>query len=275
MASFGPLVSAGWLAEHLADPDLRVIDFRWYLDGRSGLQAYHAGHIPDAVFVDLEDVTGRDGPGRHPLPTAEEFEARMRAAGVSRHTRVVVYDDLGGYSAARLWWLLRHFGHAAQAVLDGGLQAWNSPLSRDDPRVQPGDFTARVAADDVVDVEAVRASLGERVLIDARAPERYRGETEPIDARAGHIPGARSRPWELNLGPDRRFLPPAELRRGFAALGLERGDQAICYCGSGVTACHDLLALEVAGLAGGRLYEGSWSDWSSRSDLPAATGPAP
>lgn len=267
-----------WLLEHVTDPDVRVIDFRWYLDGRDGPAAYRAGHIPGAVFLDLADVTGETGPGRHPLPSPERFAAALRAAGVSRSTRVVAYDDATSIpTAARLWWLLRHFGHAQAAVLDGGIQAWPGTLERgDEPPPAPGDFqAAEPLLDEVVDAERVRDRAPETILIDARAPERYRGETEPVDPRAGHIRGALSAPWDSNLSPDGRMRSPEELRRRFAELGIAEGQQVIAYCGSGVSASHDLLALEVAGLPGGRLYEGSWSDWSRRDDLPAATGAVP
>src|SRR3989440_4515374 len=173
---FGPLVEAGWLHKHLADPDVRVIDFRWYLQRRVGREEYSHGHIPGAVFVALEDVTGEEGAGRHPLPTAKQFEREMRKAGVDPDTMVVAYDDAGGSVAARLWFLLGYFGHSAQAVLDGGLQAWGGPLENDIPKVGPGDFHARPTGQPgVLDFEAVRALRGVP-LIDARAAERYRGE---------------------------------------------------------------------------------------------------
>jgi len=269
MPSFGPLVSAAWLAEHLADADLRVIDLRWYLDGRSGRDAHRAGHIPGAVFVDLEkDLTAPTGPGRHPIPGPAQFEATMRAAGVDDGSRVVVYGDDGPYSSARLWWLLRYYGHPAVAVLDGGLAAWNGPLEEGAVEPAPGDFRARAADGSmVVDREQVRAA-GDAVLLDARVGERYRGEVEPIDSKAGHIPGALNVPWKANLDDQLRFRPPAELRRLYAA---GEGREVIAYCGSGVNAAIDLLAMELAGIEGARLYEGSWSDWS-RQDLPVATG---
>ena len=268
----GPLAGAGWLREHSNDRDLRVIDFRWYLQGRNGHDEYLRGHIPGAVFVDLEAVTGKEGGGRHPLPTAAQFEAEMRRAGVGDRTTVVVYDDSGGSIAARLWFLLEWFGHRSQRVLDGGLQAWDGPLSTDVPRVPAGDFHAgEPERSRVLDVAAVRELKGVP-LLDARAPERYRGEKEPIDPKAGHIPGALSAPWTDNLGPDGRFKAPEDLRRRFADLGAVGG--AVAYCGSGVNACHELLAMRVAGLPDARLYAGSWSDWSSR-DLPVATGADP
>jgi thiosulfate/3-mercaptopyruvate sulfurtransferase len=197
----------------------------------------------------------------------------MRRAGVNPRSRVVVYDDAGGFSAARLWWLLRRFGHAQVAVLDGGLQSWPAELETSEPAVPAGDYVAIAAAPgQVLDLEAVRTRGRDTVLLDARAGERYRGETEPMDPRAGHIPGALNAYWLENLGPDGRFLPPAELRARYARLGVEAGEQVVAYCGSGVSACHDLLALEVAGLGRGRLYEGSWSDWSRHPEVAAETG---
>ncbi len=271
----GPLVDAAWLAAHIDDPDLRLIDFRWYLDGRRGRDAYNAGHLPGAVFVDMDDVTAETGPGRHPIPSPERFAAAMRAAGVSRRSLVVVYDDAGGSIAARLWWLLRHFGHSPVAMLDGGLQAWPGGLSTATPSPPPGDLEAVARPGEVVDLEAVRARAPSVVLLDARAGERYRGETEPVDPRAGHIPGALSAPWKDNLGDDGRLLPPARLRERFAELGAGEPGRVIVSCGSGVNACHHILAMEVAGLGHPHLYEGSWSDWSRHPDLPAATGAEP
>lgn len=269
--SFGPLVDAAWLRKHLTDGDLRLIDFRWYLRGKQGREEYLKGHIPGAVFVDLEEVTG-EGPGRHPLPTREQFETAMRKAGVNSATRVVAYDDAGGSVASRLWFLLRYFGHREAAVLDGGLQTWESALETEASHVSPGDF--RAGAPDhskVLDVEAVRHLRGVP-LIDARAPTRYRGETEPVDPKAGHIPGALNAPFLGNLRADGRFKSPDELRERFSELGDENG--AVFYCGSGVNATHEVLAMEIAGLPNARIYEGSWSDWSRR-DLPVATGTEP
>jgi thiosulfate/3-mercaptopyruvate sulfurtransferase len=270
---FGPLVDADWLLAHLHDPDLRVIDFRWYLSGRNGRDEYRRGHIAGAVFVDLEAVTGKEGGGRHPLPSAQQFEEEMRRAGVSTNTRVVVYDDAtAAPTASRLWFLLRLFGHRAHAVLDGGLQAWRSVLETETRSVERGDFAA--AEPDmsrVLDCESVSKLRGVP-LVDARAGERYRGEREPIDPKAGHIPGARSLPYTENLAPDGRFKSPDELRRQFRALGVTDG--AVFYCGSGVNATQQLLAMEIAGLPNARLYAGSWSDWSNR-DLPVATGEHP
>jgi thiosulfate/3-mercaptopyruvate sulfurtransferase len=272
VTAFGPLVEADWLRGHVDDADLRLVDFRWYLQGRNGRDEYQRGHIPGAAFVDLEAVTGEGGGGRHPLPSAHQFERAMRAAGIDGDSRVVVYDDSGGSVAARLWFLLGYFGHRAQAVLDGGLQAWAGPLETRAPDVEPGNFTAGDPdRSKTLDFEAVRRLRG-TPLIDARAGERYRGEKEPIDPKAGHIPGALNAPFSDSLGADGRFKPPAELRRRYEELGAARG--AVFYCGSGVNATHHVLGMAVAGLPGARIYAGSWSDWSNR-DAPVATGPNP
>lgn len=272
MTPFGPVVNPEWLREHMDDPDLRVVDFRWSLLGGKGLEAYERGHIPGAVFVDLQAVTGRDeGVGRHPLPTGAQFEEEMRKAGISSDTKVVAYDDAGGSIASRLWFLLGWFGHDGQAILDGGIGAWGEPLATDVPAVARGDFRSRETdRSRILDFDAVRKLAGV-ALLDARAGERYRGEKEPVDPKAGHIPGALSAPWTENLGPDGRFKSPEQLRKRFAGLGVDGDNGAVVYCGSGVTATHDLLAMELAGLANGRLYAGSWSDWSNR-DAPIATG---
>jgi thiosulfate/3-mercaptopyruvate sulfurtransferase len=195
----------------------------------------------------------------------------MQQAGVGPQTKVVAYDDAGGSIASRLWFLLRFFGHDSQAVLDGGLAAWAAPLETEEPAVDRGTFQSREPdRSGILDFEDVRKLTGVPI-IDARAGERYRGEKEPIDPKAGHIPGALSAPWAENLGPDGRFKPPEELRKRFAELGIGDEKGAVAYCGSGVNATHDLLAMELAGIKNGRLYAGSWSDWSSR-DAPIATG---
>ena len=274
--SFGPLVSAAWLHEHLGEPDLRVIDLRWYLAHPAAGRANHLqGHIPGAAFCDVDsDINGPDGPGRHPLPGRAQFEAAMRACGVDRGDRVVAYDDTGGSIAARLWFLLPWFGHPDAAVLDGGIQAWGGPLESGAVTPEPGDFVAAEPPRDRILSFADVAMRGEVVLLDARVSERYRGEVEPTGVRAGHIPGARSAPWPGNLKPDGTFKAPEDLRAQYQALGVE-GPNAVAYCGSGVTACHDLLALEIAGLRGARLYEGSWSEWAVRAGAPVATGAEP
>jgi thiosulfate/3-mercaptopyruvate sulfurtransferase len=272
--TFGPIVSAEWLREHLDDPNLRIVDFRWYLLGGKGSDAYGRGHIPGAVFVDLEAVTGKEGGGRHPLPPANQFEEEMQKAGISAATRVVAYDDAGGSVASRLWYLLRWFGHEAQAVLDGGIAAWGKLLTTELPHITRGTFKASEPDRSwILDFDEVSKLTGVP-LLDARAGERYRGEKEPIDPKAGHIPGAKSAPWSENLRPDGTFKSPEELRERFARLGASGEQGAVVYCGSGVNATHDLLAMEIAGIHGGRLYAGSWSDWSSR-DAPIAIGKDP
>jgi thiosulfate/3-mercaptopyruvate sulfurtransferase len=277
------LVTTDWLAAHAGA--VRIADVRWVLGqpGR-GRVAYDAGHIPGAVFVDLdEDLSRHEGPGRHPLPSPEGFEAAMARLGIGAATDVVAYDDTGGSIAARLWYLLRLFGHrAGVALLDGGLTRWlaeGRQLSTEPPApARPGaPFRADAARvrDWTVDRAEVDAARRDRatVILDARARERYRGDVEPVDARPGHIPGARSAPWAGNLEAG-RFRAPAALRARFAALGVEEAGRAIIYCGSGVTACHDLLALHLAGVPDDklRLYPGSWSDWARDPSLPAETG---
>jgi thiosulfate/3-mercaptopyruvate sulfurtransferase len=281
----GPLVSTEWLAARLGESSLRVVDVRWYLDpARSGRDAYRAGHLPGALFLDAErDLSApggrRGGPlGRHPWPSARQVARVMGAAGIGAGTRVIAYDDQAGAVAARLWYLLRACGHDAVAILDGGLTKWISearPLATDEPAVAPAAFAARPRPGFVLGKAEMLGRPADALVLDARAPERYRGDVEPIDPRAGHIPGARNAPYTDNLtrDPVPVFLPPDALRARYAALGAE-AEAPIVYCGSGITACHDLLALAVAGLSG-RLYGGSWSEWSSDPALPVATGDAP
>jgi len=274
-----PLASTAWLAERLDDPTLRIADTRWYLgEPDRGREAYAAGHVPGALYVDLEsDLTAPDGPGRHPLPSLEDFAASLSRLGIGNDHTVVAYDDRGGAVAARLWWMLRHAGHDRVAVLDGGLTAWHAegrPVTIEGPRVEADRFVAGPAARRTFDRSGVEASLGDVVLLDARSAVRYRGEEELLDPAAGHIPSARNAPYEGNLGALDRFLPPEELAARYRGLGVTGGRPVVAYCGSGVTACHDLLALEVAGLGGAALYPGSWSDWSS-SGGPVATGDEP
>ena len=267
---FGPLVGAAWLREHLGEPDLRVIDVRWYLDGRSGRESYESGHIPGAAFVDIEtELSGPPGPGRHPLPDPPVLAAAMRRAGGGASSRVVAYDDAGGSVAERLWWLLRHHGHGAGAVLDGGIEAWDGPLRTGEEAPPEGDFIpAPSLVPPPLERAEVAAGAGGAILLDARLPERFRGEVEPVDARAGHIPGARSAPWTRALQPSGRFRSPADLRRWLAGLGVTRGQDAAVYCGSGITACLLALAMEQAGTGPPRLYPGSWSDWISVPGAP-------
>ncbi len=243
--SFGPLVSPEWLDAHLQDEDLRVLDFRWYLVGKNGAAEYAAGHIPGAGFVAMDDVTG-EGPGRHPLPTREQFEAAMRRAGVNDRSHVVVYDEVDASVAARLWFLLRWFGHQEVAVLDGGLRSWGGPIDTVEPAPTAGDFHAgRPDRSQILDFDAV-SRLGDRPLLDSRVGERYRGEVEPVDPKPGHIPGAVSAPYPENINAGGRFKSPAELRERFERLGVRPGAGAVVYCGSGVNACHNLLAMALA-----------------------------
>jgi thiosulfate/3-mercaptopyruvate sulfurtransferase len=269
--SFGPLVDTDWLRAELGDPGVRVVDCRWKLGHPgAGEAAYLEGHIPGAAFLDL-DTELSDPPGergRHPLPEPKRFEAAARAAGIGNDSRVVAYDEDGTGGAARLWWLLRHFGHDDVAVLDGGLAAWRESggvLEPGQARPDEGDFSAAEGEGDTASAEEIEA--GGLALIDARAPERFEGRAEPIDPLRGHIPGATNAPF-AELAPGGRYLPPDELR----ALLDRDGAQLVAYCGSGVSACTVVLAAEQAGLRA-RLYPGSWSEWCARGG-PAETGPA-
>ena len=259
-----PFVDVGWLQRNCADAVLA--DVRWYLDGRSGRAAYEQGHIPGAVFVDLDTVLSEphedDSAGRHPLPTPARFAAGLGALGIGDADTVVAYDDSGGIIAARLVWLLRATGHDA-ALLDGGLQAWPAAdLHRDHPRPRPPATFTPVPwpADRLAQIDAVASSTD--VLIDARDAGRFNGGPDAVDPRSGHIPGARSVPTRDHLDADLRIGSPETLRATFAAAGITGETPVISYCGSGVSACHNLLALERAGLGPGRLYPGSWSEWS-------------
>jgi thiosulfate/3-mercaptopyruvate sulfurtransferase len=266
----GPLVSGEWLAAHL--DEVRVVDVRWYLDGRSGLDAYLAGHLPSAVWLDVDtDLSDPASPaaGRHPLPNEAAFAGALGRMGIAERTPVVAYDDSGGSTAARLWWLLRVLGEPA-AGLDGGLDAWPGELSTDVPVPIPVQRSVREwPADRFVTADQVAAS--ERAVYDARTAERFAHGDDTIDPRPGHIPGALSAPWAGNLDESGRFRPADALRERFAAA---EPAGAIAYCGSGVTACHDLLAMTVAGLGGLALYPGSWSQWGADQARPAALGPA-
>ena len=281
----GLLVTAGELAAELAldrpgepgEPPV-LLDVRWRLAGPPGIDSYRQGHLPGAVFVDLDrDLAGPPGPaGRHPLPGAAAFQAAMRAAGVSRDRPVVVYDDSDAASAARAWWTLRYFGHRDVRVLDGGYRAWigaGLPVSTDEPAPAPGDFSAEPGQMPVLDAAGAQETAQTGLLLDARAGERYRGETEPVDPVAGHIPGAVSAPTAGNVNPDGTFKDPAALAARFAALGANHGPgmPVGSYCGSGVTAAHEVLALALAGIPAA-LYVGSWSNWVTDPARPVATG---
>lgn len=273
----GLLVTAASLAEELAnEPELVVLDVRWRLGGPPGLDSYRAGHLPGAVFADLDrDLSGPPGvAGRHPLPDTANFEAVMRAAGVSQEGSVVVYDDGDSTAAARAWWMLRYYGHEDVRVLDGGYRAWLSAglaVTRAEPSRRPGDFTARPGQMPVLDASAAAAMARTGLLLDARAGERYRGERESIDPVAGHIPGAVSAPATGNVNPDGTFGNAAELAARFASLGARPGRAVGAYCGSGVTAAHEVLALALAGIPAA-LYVGSWSNWITDPARPVATG---
>ncbi|HXI46059.1 MAG TPA: sulfurtransferase [Candidatus Acidoferrales bacterium] len=282
-----PLVSVDDLARRLDDPDTIVVDVRWYL-GRpgDGQAAYDAGHVPGAIHLDLDgdlaDLAGLGAPGRHPLPDPAAFAAHLGAAGIGDETFVVAYDDAGGWVAARLWWMLDNLGHrGGEAVLDGGWQAWlaaGRPTTTDVPRRATRRLTLAPAWTNVLARDELAGRLGELTLLDARAAPRYRGEMEPIDPIAGHIPTALSAPWDGNVGPDGRFLPAEALRSRVEALraASPAGGAApvVTYCGSGTSACHHSLAMRLAGLPDPILYAGSYSDWS-RSGMPIATGADP
>lgn len=276
------LVDAQTLADHL-DSGWCMFDCRFVLsDPQAGERVYRVGHIPGAHFLDLNrDLAGPVTPasGRHPLPDPQALAAKLAATGVNSDTQVVAYDDANGAFAARLWWLLRWLGHSQVAVLDGGWRAWvraHRPVSREVPvAARAGDFRAQPDHARWLSTGAVleRAHSGTGRLFDARAPERFRGEVEPIDPVAGHVPGAANLPYAGNVSEQGYFKPPAVLRRRFeSALGGVPASEAVCMCGSGVTACHNLLAMEVAGLKGARLYAGSWSEWIRDPSRPVARG---
>jgi thiosulfate/3-mercaptopyruvate sulfurtransferase len=277
-----PFVSAEWVREHL--DEVVLADSRWYLDDRSGRDAYAAGHIPGAVFVDLDVALTRhvDDPaaaGRHPLPEPDDFAAAMGGLGIGDDDTVIAYDDAGGVIAARLVWMLRATGHEA-ALLDGGLAAWDGELAVGPAAwsIEPGETSREPAffatrpwpAERIVSIDEVAAaSRAAAAIIDARPADRFAGAPDDLDPRAGHIPGARSVPCRENLDADGRLLPPEALRERFAVADAA---EVISSCGSGVTACHNLLAMEQAGLGRGRLFPGSWSQWSRDPDRPVQTG---
>ena len=279
------IISASELASDLAGQRPPVLlDVRWQLsvakaagepafDGRA---AYAAGHIPGAVYVDLDaELASEPGEnGRHPLPDLEVFGAAMRRAGVTAERPVVVYDGGQGWAAARAWWLLRWTGHPDVRVLDGGLPSWEGPLETSAPAPAEGDFEPVAGGAGLLDADGAAALARAGVLFDARAGERYRGEVEPIDRIGGHIPGAVSAPTNENVGGDGRFLPAEELAGRFKTLGAADGSPVGVYCGSGVSGAHEVLALAVAGIDAA-LYVGSGSEWASDPSRPVAVGPDP
>ena len=317
---FGPVVDANWLADNI--DSVVVADVRWYLDGRSGREAYDRGHLPGARFADLDtDLSGHPtaAGGRHPLPEPERFAEAMGRLGIGDGDPVVAYDDAGGVIAARMWWMLDSLGHPA-AVLDGGIGAWTGPLETAPSAWAPAKFTARPWPQDrfvgIDELDRLRGRPG-AVVIDARSAERYRGDPNPVDPRFGHVPGALNMPATTNLAADGKLLTPAELRSRYTAIGAaepvseipdaDEADDAepsgtgeaiarpgaatspetpdggstdagssnvIAYCGSGVSACCDLLALRRAGLGSGRLFVGSWSAWGADPARPVETGEA-
>jgi thiosulfate/3-mercaptopyruvate sulfurtransferase len=267
-----PLVTPEWVNAHIGEEDFIIADVRWYSE-ESGRDAFLKEHLPRAIFLDLDDdLADRSDVtrGRHPLPEPEQVAETLAHAGIGRQTRVVVYDDTSGSIAVRLWWMLRQLGHEKVSMLDGGITRWEAegfPLEH-------GDAQRQARANELLDYskgweeivsrfELSAALTDKMVLLDARAPERYRGEEEPIDFRAGHIPGAVNAPWANNLteGTPQIFRKPDELRKMYEKLGVTQDKQIVCYCGSGVTACHNILALELAGFKNVRLYPGSWSEW--------------
>jgi len=277
--SFTHVVSAAWLAEHLSDPRVAIADCRFSLtDPDLGRRQYQQGHIPGAHYFDLNhdlsSPVGQHG-GRHPLPEPNQLAAKLAAAGIVSEsepepTWVIAYDDARFAYAARFWWLLRHLGHARVAVLDGGFSQWQAaryPVTDAVPVGQPGHFIPRIQRTDVLDIIAVRSRQGQPgiVLVDSREGDRYRGECEPIDPIAGHIPGAVNYPWQSVTNAPGYIRPIADQQQHWAE--LTSASEIVVYCGSGVTACVNLLSLELAGLSQTKLYAGSWSDWCSYADL--------
>ncbi|RYJ19770.1 thiosulfate sulfurtransferase [Streptomyces sp. L-9-10] len=253
-----------------------LLDARWQLGGPPGRAQYEAGHLPGAVYIDLDqELAGPPGAaGRHPLPEVAAFGAAMRRAGVSQDTPVVVYDGGQSWAAARAWWLLRWAGHPDVRVLDGGLAGWTGPVTTEIPTPAEGDFTPAPGALPLLDADAAAVLAREGLLLDARAAERYRGDVEPIDRVGGHIPGALSAPTSENVAENGGFRPAQDLVARFAKMGVTGDSKVGVYCGSGVSAAHEVLALEIAGIPAA-LYAGSWSEWSADTSRPVAKGPDP
>jgi thiosulfate/3-mercaptopyruvate sulfurtransferase len=274
-----PLISVNELQSILGDNDTRIVDCRWYLgEPHRGTLEYQGGHILGAVYASLDDdLSGDSGAGRHPLPTPDRFRAVLARLGITRSTRVIVYDDRGGAIAARLWWMLTNQGHEMTSVLDGGIQAWIAdglPLSTTAERPPASAGFSAHPWTGTADRDAVAKQPDHTILVDARSYERYVGAEEPIDPKPGHIPGAISLPQADNLTEELAFLSPDVLRSRFLRAGIGEASDVIVHCGSGVTACHNILAMEIAGIRRPLLYVGSWSDWSSQN-LPVATGEIP
>jgi thiosulfate/3-mercaptopyruvate sulfurtransferase len=272
------LISPPDLARRLDDPHVRIADVRWYLgEPERGRAEYLAGHIPGAIFVDLDaDLAAPTGPGRHPLPDPRVFADRLGRLGFGSDDLIVAYDDVMGTVAARLWWMLDDLGHPNAVLLDGGLRAWRAvglPETSDMPNVEPRELRLADGWSRVIDRDALLDRLDSVALVDARVVERYRGDVEPVDPRPGHIPSAINAPARLALAADGRFLPPAELAERLGSV-IPSDRRVVASCGSGVTACHTAFAMRVAGLPDPILYPGSYSDWS-RSELPVAVGPEP
>lgn len=276
------LISTQELAARLADGNIVICDCRHDLmDLEKGRRAYADGHISGAHFLHLDDdlsgaKSGKNG--RHPLPAIDTFAKKMGSIGIDGGKQIVAYDDSGGPYASRLWWLLRWLGHDNVSILDGGINKWlaeNRSTDRNVPIAKSTNFVAKQKSGMTVDADFILANIsgGASIVVDARAPERYRGETEPIDPIAGHIPGALNRVFKNNLNADGTFKSAAALRHEFATLlGTMGAPQVINQCGSGVTACHNLFAMEIAGLSGSKLYPGSWSEWCADSARPVAKG---
>jgi thiosulfate/3-mercaptopyruvate sulfurtransferase len=276
--AFTTLISTGALALHIDDPAFMIVDCRYKLDDAGwGAREYAAGHVPGAIYADLgHDLAGptTGTNGRHPLPDPHALAQTFGRFGVTSGIQVVAYDQENGMYASRLWWLLRWLGHDTVAVLDGGFRKWTAegrPTASGVEHRTPSTFTGSPHVEMAVDVASVAEMVDTPAwrLIDARAPERYRGENEPIDKKAGHIPGAANHFYQRNLDEHGLFRTPEELRAGLKdAIGETPADHVVCYCGSGVTACHNLLALEHAGIKGAKLYAGSWSEWSADPARP-------
>jgi len=252
---------------------------RWQLGDPRGREHYWSGHIPGAQYLDLPgDLAGQRNvrEGRHPLPSPEDFEDAMRRVGIDNDSRVVIYDDLGNTSAARAWWLLRQAGVDVR-VLAGGIRGWQAEgfeVATDDVSPEPGDIVLEEIGRDALSIDEAAAFPESGVLLDVRAPERYRGETEPLDPVAGHIPGARNLPTLLHLDPEGRILDPETVRKTFADVGVTPGTPVAAYCGSGVTAAHTALILHEVGIEA-KVFPGSWSQWSNTPGRPVATGDQP